>query len=509
MTEPLADRRVHPATILLRVLREAPQTLFAVPAGIAFISNRGLRGALWVAGAIVLVGLVFHFLHWRRFRYGVGAREIVIESGILHRNRRSIPFDRIQDVDIEQALLSRLFGLAKVRIETGAGGKDEGVLDSVSTGEAARLRAAVRAWREGEGEWQGGRSETSAATDRQVGEARAAARPLFAMGPGRLLLYGLFNFSLVYIGGLFAALQTFDDPLKAWLGFDVYDPGRWLGLAGEAAHHALSAGAILALALIAIILGVVASLIRIVARDFGYLLSVEGGRFRRQRGLLTRSEAVIAKARVQLAYVETGPIRRWFGWFWLSFQTLGAGSDGSGHQVAAPFARSDEIVPILAETGALRLPPNDSLTMVSRRHIVRAIIRNVLLPTAAIAIASIWWPPALYLAALLPPLALVAALERRCHRYGLDGELLFVRRGVWRQQLFVVPVASLQALSLARSWLQRRLGLATLIIDTAGAPVTRAPRITDLRADVAASLAAEIAARHRAQRATGQGSRRR
>ncbi|WP_158266423.1 PH domain-containing protein [Allosphingosinicella deserti] len=497
MSNIVADRRVHPGTIAIRFLKAAPRTILAVPAIIAVASNRGVLGGLAVAAAVGLVALLFQWLHWRNFRYGVGAHEIVIESGLLNRNRRSIPFDRVQDVDIERALLARIFGLAKVRIETGAGGKDEGVLDSVTTGEADRLRAAVRAWRVG---------ESAVFPDAEAGAAGVAApietgrALLFEMPLSRVLLFGIFDFSLVYIGGVFAVLQTLDDPLKTVLGIDIYDAGRWMGIADKATHSRISVAAIVLISVLAILLGAVTSVLRVLARDFGFRLSAEGDRFRRERGLLTRTEAVIAKKRVQLAYVESGPIRRLFGWFWLSFQTLGEGNDGSGHQVAAPFARRDEIDPILAETARFRLPPAPELVMVSQRHIIRALIRTLSLPTVAILVASIAWRPALFLLVLLPLLGILAALERRFHRYALDGDLLFVTRGVLKQRLFVVPVSSMQSMNVVRGWLQRRLGVASLAIDTAGAPMTKSPRIIDLPLEAAQALAAEISARRRVMR---------
>src|SRR3546814_15612246 len=87
------------------------------------------------------------------------------------------------------------------------------------------------------------------------------------------------------------------------------------------------------------------------------------------------------------------------------------------------------------------------------------------------------------LLAAVPPLVAVALLERRFHRYGLLSDLLFVRRGVWRQQLWIVPVAKVQSLRLSRSWLQRRLGLATLAVATAGAPALKGPPTVDVRGD--------------------------
>jgi putative membrane protein len=482
-----ADRRLHPATIALRFVKEAPSTLLALPAGLAFASKTGLSGALVLAAALAGMLLLAKWLAWRRFRYGVGADEIVIESGVLHRNRRSIPFDRVQDVDIERTFLARLFGLAKVRIETGAGGKDEGLLDSVSLAEAHRLRETVRAWR----------IDGAPAAPAEPGEAHAS-RPVFAMDVPRLLLFGVFNFSLVYIAGLFALLQTFD----RFLPFDIYDPARWVGLVGDYLPHRWTLGAIAGVLFVAALLGSVAGVLRTLARDYGFRLSLEGDRLRRERGLLTRSEVVIARRRVQLAQISGGPMRALFGWSGLSFQTLGAGTDRSGHQSAAPFATRAEIEGVLAEVPPLRLPPPPELIRVSRRHIVRSAAGKLAPALAAILGLALWERAALLLLALLPLLAVAAALERRCHRYALAGDLLFVVRGVWRRRLWLVPLRNVQSLSLSRGPIQRRLGLATLAIDTAGASMLNSPRIVDLRADAAAALAAEISA-HSSGRKSG------
>lgn len=475
-----ADRRLHPATIALRFVKEAPQTILALPAGLAFASRSGLTGALILAAALAAALLAVKWLAWRRFRYGVGPEVIVIESGILHRNRRSIPFDRVQDVDIERTFLARLFGLAKVRIETGAGGKDEGLLDSVSLAEAHRLRETVRARRTGDAP-----AERAEAEEGEL---------LFAMDVPRVLLFGVFNFSLVYIAGLFALLQTFD----RFLPFDIYDPARWVGLVDDYLPHRWTVGAIAAVLLVAALLGSVAGVLRTLARDYGFRLSLEGDRFRREQGLFTRSEAVIARRRVQLATVGSGPLRSLFGWSGLSFQTLGAGADRSGRQSAAPFATRAEIEAVLAEVAPLRLPPPPELAQVSRRHILRSSAAKLAPALIAILALALWDRQALFLLALLPLLAVTAALERRYHRYALADDLLFVTRGIWRRRLWLVPLKNVQSLGLSRGPIQRRLGLATLAIDTAGASLLGGPRIVDLRAGDAEALAAEISRRRRA-----------
>ena len=476
----VADRHVHPGTIALRFLKEMPSTVLAAPAALAFASDWSLAGFLLFAGLIAIVMGGLNWLAWSRFRYGVGARDIVIEKGILNRTRRSIPFDRVQDVDIERRLLQRVFGLAKVRIETGGAGKDEGLIDSVTIAEADRLRAAVRAHKGG----------LAPVTATEAGAVAAAADPegetLFAMGPGRVLVLGLFNFSLVYIAGLFALLQTFENMLP----FDIYDPARWMGLIGSRLPERLTASAILAVLFLALLLGVIAGVATTLSREYGFRLSDEGKRMRRERGLLTHTEVVLGKKRIQVALVQSGPVRGLFGWFALYFQSLGAGSERNGRQSAAPLARQEDLDPILAAAGGFRRPEGP-LERVSNRHVLRASL-PLILPAAAILVAAQWEPRAIWLLGLLPLLAVGAAIQRAFHRYALSDGLLFIQRGVWRRRLWIVPVERVQALGLSRTRPQRWLDLATLTVDTAGAPVTSGARIVDLRWDVARTLAERL-----------------
>ena len=98
---------------------------------------------------IIAVNIVPAWLTWYRLRYKIGANDVRLEQGILSRSARSVPYDRIQDVSLEQKLIPRLLGLVEVKFETGAGGKDELKLSYVSEDEGERLREVVRELVEG------------------------------------------------------------------------------------------------------------------------------------------------------------------------------------------------------------------------------------------------------------------------------------------------------------------------------------------------------------------------
>ncbi len=488
MTDAVADTRVHPGTIAIRYAKDLPQTLIGLPAVLALMSDVGWSRIALFALVAALVLAFAQWLAWSRFRYGLGPNELLIESGLISRNRRSIPFERIQDLDIEQGPLHRLFGLAKIKVETGAGGKNEGVLDSVTLAEADRLRRAIRAGQ--------GRAETPTGV-----AAEPDSRAVYTMRPGRVFVSGLFNFSLIWVAGLFGLLQTFE-PL---IPFDVTDPGRWLGLV-EGNQDRFTPGAIAAVLLVALILGVVTGIVRTLSRDWNFRLAAEGKRLRRTRGLFTRTEAVIPKRRVQLALQRTGPLRHAVGIAELFFQTLGSSQGQGGLQSVAPFARGPEIDRVVAELPGMRLPSPEPLTRVSQLHILRSAIKSLSVPATLIVTAGASRPEAFAALPILPLLLASAVLRRRFHRYGLSGDLLFVQAGWWRRRLWALPLANVQSASISRSLVQRWLGLATLALDTAGAPAFGGPRIVDIRLGTARALREEILAGQRS-RATASASR--
>jgi putative membrane protein len=474
--------RLHPATLLSRSLKLVPQFALGGAGYAAVVEQQGLGRVLTVAGFAIGLGIVLTLLSWWRFTWRVAPGEIVIEQGVLKRQRRVIPFDRVQDISIEQGLLYRLFGTARVRIETGGSASDEGDLDSIALADANRMRDIVRGWNRG---------AASAAT------AGAEEPVLFLMSLRRVFLSGLFNFSLVFLAILFGAVQY----LEAITGLDIYDPRRW-AVPAEAAAAAATVQITLLLLLLLWAAGMVAGVLRTLATDYGFKLTRSEAGLRRRRGLFTLSEVVIPIRRMQVAAIDSGLLMRALGWSRLSFQTLGADRKEGGLQVAAPFARMEEALPILAEPGFPTPPPRAAFIGMPKRALLRRTAGPLALSALA-AVAAVGVETTLALpAALLFVLAVTAALRLRKHHYAVGEEALFVSGGLLSRRLWIVPFEKLQTLSVTRSVLQRKLRLATLVVDTAGASALHYPSIVDLDAAEAKALAERLLGRFRARRAS-------
>ena len=449
--------RLHPLYLVTGLGRGLRQMIGGY-AAIGYLAATGKWGlAMLLLGGGLAMMVVGVFLYWRRFEYRVGANEIRIDSGILNRTHRSIPFDRIQDVDISQGPLARLLGLARVKFETGAsaGDKDDdGALAAIAFARAQALRDQVRARR--------GTVVDPAA----VAEAEAA--PIFAMDVRRVLLAGLFNFSLAILAGLFGATQTLGDVA----GLDFFKRRFW--------RQALDAGSpiadlILAHQLVAALagtvmlvgIGIATGIGRTVLRDYRFRLDRTATGLRRRRGLLTLTDVTLPVARVQAAIIGSGPLRDRFGWSDLKLQSLAKDEGSKGDHVVAPLARDDEIVAILTELEWRVVDASVAWHKVSSAYAwsFTFFVVLLLIPLSIQALVMPW----IGAAGLVVIAAMIATrwLGWRRYRYALDGDRLLIRSGWWKRRLIILPLASIQSVDVTESIISRRFGSAALTFGVA------------------------------------------
>ncbi|KLE34872.1 hypothetical protein AAW00_09155 [Aurantiacibacter luteus] len=499
-------RRVSPLSIAATSARDLVKGL--LPA--AFVLFGAARSenfaAAWIVFPVLLAILGLQlgvaWLQWSRQRYRIGANDVRLEQGVLSRSARSVPYDRIQDVSLEQKLLPRLLGLVEVRFETGAGGKEELRLAYVPEAEGERLREVVRSLVE--------HAEEPVAT--MDGEMAEEARPtpaesgstLFAMGPRRLFIYGLFSFSLVIFAVILGAAQQFDFLFDFWgWADDFVEDERYRGAAEALAGYSLAAQVAAALyaVLTVIVVGMASGVAQVFVRDWGFLLERTAKGFRRRRGLLTKTDVVMPVHRVQALVVSTGWLRRRFGWHGLSFISLAQDSGKSDHEVA-PFAKMLEIAPIAVEAG-FALPDQDvrwwrpAPAYYFVRGLAVTLFVFVLLQIAVIVAAAEGariWP----LLLLIVPVAAWQAVRRwylwRVERHALDATQVLSKRGWLSPRLQIASRVKLHSAAITQGPLGRWLGYCDLKLGLAGGTMAfhglRRQDAYALRAEVLKSIVA-------------------
>lgn len=460
--------RLHMSGLFVAFISGLPQLLFPLLAAV-FGARKSDNPALIpvVVAAVLVLSLLFRWLAWLRFHYHVGGDDIRVEKGILFRTARSIPYERIQDVSIQQKPLARMMGLSEVKFETGGGDGDDAKLSYVTLEEANRLRALVRSRKAGVAIVQ----NISA-----MGESEDA-ETLFAMDGKRVFILGIYSFSLV----IFAVLGGFAQQFDFLLPFDFWDYKRWAGLAedsgvrvstingvGIAGQLFLAFGAITSL----IFIGFATGVGRTILREHGFRLTQTSKGFRRRRGLFTLTDVVMPIYRVQAAIVQTGPVRKRRGWYSLKFVSLAQDSKEESHYVAAPLATWDELRRISKAAGIDAPDGNLRLRKGSKLHWILPLA--LLVPPFLMAMAALllWvdkpFAPIVFLWLLLVMAAWLFWCDWRKYRFGLDAQQLYLRRGWWRQQMTLAPQLKVQSIEIAQGPLARRCGLAALNFGIAG-----------------------------------------
>ncbi|MCF8883089.1 PH domain-containing protein [Erythrobacter sp. SN021] len=478
-------RRTDPRTFAVRAVSLLSQLVIPIMIGGFAILDEGefddmILFFLPLVLAVVGANILFAYLRWSRLTYSVGVADIRVDSGVLSRAARSVPYERIQDVSLEQKLVPRLFGLVEVKFETGAGGGDDLTLAYLPESEGERLRELVRTRREG---------AVLEQSDDEVPASTEESRLLFAMSPRRVVTFGLFEFSLAVV----AVVGGFASQIDFLLPFEIWDwrawreqlagPGQWLaglGFLAQVIGGLFAVGSLL-------LVGVVTGVVRTVMREWDFRLERTDKGLRRRRGLVTRTDLVMPVHRVQALRVRTGFVRRLFGWHALKLVSL-AGDSGSANHEAVPFAQMQEIAPVVAETG-FSLPDH---ALDWHRAMPAYRTDNILLGLGSmLAISAVVLAFGHGLLALLVFIgggwmALQEYLAWRWGRHAIDAGQLYTRRGWFAPDLAIASRGKLQSVEIVRNPLARlrgyadlRFGLAGGRLSIRGLPLVEARRIRD------------------------------
>jgi putative membrane protein len=508
------ERRLHPLTVVFQALGVARQMILPALAGGVSV-GQGEMGRI-VPIILALLGvpaIIAAVVKYWFFRYALTPDELVIRSGLFSRTHRVIPLARVQNVDVKQGPAQRLFRVAELRVETaGAGSEAEARLAVLGAAEAQSVRAELlarrRAARPETAMAAGGTSIGGIPVDGAPGDGTEAA----AIPPGRVLkrlstvdviLAGATaNEAGVIAAALVGAVQVLDD-VRIPIIDRLPDPTGWIdrgAAAGTAMLVAVAAGLVLAV----IVLGWTISIAGAVVRYHGFTLRRDGGELRKRYGLLTVHEGSVPLERVQAIRVEESALRRALGLASMMIETAGVapgqGTEQRGAEAFVPLARRAEVA------GLVRGIFDDfdldlaTLHLVHPRARLRALRRWALrlwLPCLPLIAAAAWFadPPLPVIGIALVPLLvlpwLLARREYATRGYAATQGYVVARTGVLGRVTWIIPQHKLQTLHLRESPMQRRHGLASLVVDTAAGG--RQATIADLAAPDARALLDELA----------------
>jgi putative membrane protein len=462
------SRRLHPASPAFSLASLARQYL--VPFVLFVLFARGDTWQRWLvvpfAGA-----LAFELVRYFTLTYRLTAHELVIRSGLLSRTERHIPYERIQNIELVENAVHRLLGVAEVRLQTGGGREVEAHLRVVSRSAVDEIRAALVAAKPGAG-------------------AQPAAAPsvLLRLPLREIALHGLLTgrafVLLAAIGGVLFEYNVDWQPVLGWIlpaevtGAIAQGGPRWAR--GEAARTAFSLQrALYSLLLWTAVFAAVLILLRLAAaawtlvRLYDFTLERTGDGLQSRYGLFTRLSATIPRARVQVLTVTEGFVLRRLGRASVSVETAGEFSREQGRlgsQWVAPIVAAADLDTLVREVqpDAVLDPPE--WTPVHRRAFTRIARLQVAWMVLAAAAASVPLGPIVAVPALIGIALSVwhARLLAGRLAIALTPTSVVLRTGAFGHRRSIARFARIQSVTCERSPFDRRWGMASLTVDTAG-----------------------------------------
>lgn len=463
-SEPL---RLHPASLLFAIyplLRS-----FLVPAALVYFFADDDSWQVWLSLLIIPI-FVFQAYRILTLRYQHHEDELVVTVGKWLRNERHIPYERIQNIDLVQDPIQRLFKVGEVSIETASGAKPEASLNVLSLVAVADLREAIRARQ---------LAKHGAATlvddEEELAEEGASetdSKPLLelsvqellrlAVDPGRSLAPVAVMAGIAYEFDLFERYSV-RDRVEQWQEAGGFGFG-WIDgvLIGLAAIVALTAFSIVGTFLV----------------FSAFRLDLKDEQFRLRRGLLTRVRATIPRRRVQIVTVHESLLHRWMGRARLRIGTAGGHDEDTTEKEASwlapliPRSRVDEFLEridprLRFESSQWRTSSRDSL----RRARRLAVIRGVVFGVALLVFLLVSERNSLQLALVPAPVAYFwwrATCRHRNRGWQMTEQFVAYRSGFLSHRTTFVLFEKVQSCALHHSYFDRRWNMASLSLDTAG-----------------------------------------
>ncbi len=477
----LAQGHLHPAILFLRFLDGVRRMAFLVVVGL-------LVNELFLILALLpfLMQMLYGLAAYLSVQYRLTRAELVVRDGILHRQERRIPVDRIQDLAFEATLLRRALGLVVVRVETASGKAAEATLDSLGRAAAAQLREVLHEARAARGRVAPAPVADGEADEPAPAEPEPAPRgPEYLVhrcSPGALVIRGITDLragAILVIA--FTALEIADQlellgRLRGFFGSLV----EWLG---RMPMH-LTVLLFLAVAAGVLAFGAVSAVVSNVVQFWNFTLTLRDSVLQRRYGLLTTRQKTLPLRRIQRVTTEASWLRRPFGFCAVRADSASSGfteaeDQKTGWDLVVPLARAPEALQVVE----VLLPGCDATSMPWRRVSPRLVGRMTLegLAAALVLTAGLWWWISAWalLGFLVVPFGWVMAeLTWRNFAWASPQGFLALRRGLLGRYQAFIPLQKVQAVILEAGPLDRLFGLAAVTVHVAGGSPTTLANLT-------------------------------
>jgi len=419
-----------------------------------------------LTNSVVLFGGLFSLavsiVAYYRYFYHVEDEQLIIQKGVFNRSRTKLPFERIQNLHIEQNVLHRMLSVVSLRIESAGSTGSEVTIDALKRPEAELLRDYIFEQKE------------EIAVDKEGEATAASAQPsslVLELSLSDLLRVGVTQNHLatagVIVGGVFGFVFTVAGTIgeEAWKQLSELSP--------RLQPDTFMGYVYLAIALF--IIAFVVTLLRTVSRYYQLRFYEQRDAFSLHAGLLNRREARMQKRKIQLVRWADNPLRRLLGLYRLTIHQAVSGRVGRRENISIPGCRQAQVDDVLHSSFEGVEGAAFENHGISKHYYLWFWRFYGLLP--GLIFGGLWWflgEPRFALPAFGFPILALIYLRVYQQRFQLGVSAAYLRpvRGVLGRSYDLLPMYKVQSVSITQSFYQRRRQLATVQFFTAGGDLT-------------------------------------
>lgn len=465
-----AGYRLSPVSPLFLFIEAVKKMV--LPLLIGIVGTRGDRQDLFLIGIAALASVITIVQFWF-YHYWLEADRLVVKQGILFRSLRQVPYERIQNLNVERNLLHKLFNVATLQIESASGVKPEAVIRVISNDQVKHIQDTIKR-RAGHAIGIGDDADHEAAADGGPASTEAD-QPLFQMDPPEVTKYGFISHqALVPIGIVGSILSQNDHYRSQFIAFiqkfigdlhvEQWGWSEWLVYG-------------MGFAVLMLLTIWLSSIALAFLKLFRFQINRVDDNLHAEMGLLTKLNANIPLKRIQLIKIRHSPLHRYFNRVTIKMETAGGVTEQSGitmrwiAPLIAPDRGHEVLSRIQPEVDWQGLDWQPVATRAWRRVFKRLTFFALLVSAPLVYIYHAWG----LLPLLMLPLNFWYAKAYIKHAaYAINDQVIAWRHGVLFHSVGVVKVGKIQNLSARQTPFDRRNGMARLSVDTAGSsPVSQ------------------------------------
>jgi putative membrane protein len=438
------------------------------PILLAFLFGREQTKTIFLYIIIFISVIIFIFSVIAFFRYYFYLKdgELIVQKGVFQRSVTNIPFERIQTINFEQSILHQMFNVVKLEIDTAGSKGNEFSFAALDKNMASALREKILK----------GKSLIKAEEGFDAEEAdpdrfQATAETLvMKLGITELLKLGLGQNHLRSFLLIIAFFSWIMQQLNE-IGMDADE------MMGDIDPETLFMGkvAVITLAILAIIVSLLISLIRTILRFYDFKLLRTSDGFKIQSGLLNRRQIAAKDHKIQIVSWSDNPLKRLIGIYDVHLKQASSVAVQNRKSIVIPGCEKDNLQKIKSYYFDEREWSDLISFGIHPKYIYRRFLYSGVIPflilfavlfyftTLEWALVSIIWLPLIFLA---------IRIRHKKWQVSINRHLLYLKSGLFGNYHKTIKLYKIQNLSLDQSLYHRFNQLCNLTIYSASGKMT-------------------------------------